>query len=159
LFDGANRQLRKRYEDQVDAVEKESYAKIAAAQFAVYGEDLYPDATFTLRIAFGTVKGFTENGQKVAPYTDFNGLDPLSAERKTQDPFALPQRWVDKKAALGLETPFDFVSTCDIIGGNSGSPVINAAGEVVGLIFDGNIESLVLDVAYDDEVARAVSVD
>ncbi|MSR61168.1 MAG: S46 family peptidase [Planctomycetes bacterium] len=159
VFDAENRVLRKRYEDQVEAVEREAYAKIAAAQFAVFGEELYPDATFTLRLAFGTVKGYRENGKDVAPYTDFNGLYARSAERKNQPPFELPERWVEKKAALDASTPYDFISTCDIIGGNSGSPVINKAGEVVGLIFDGNIQSLVLDVAYDEEQARAVSVD
>ena len=159
VFDAENRALRKRYEDQVEAVERESYAKIAAAQFAVLGDELYPDATFTLRLAFGTVQGYSENGQKVPPYTDFTGLYARSAERENQPPWELPERWVEKKAALDLDTAYDFVSTCDIIGGNSGSPVINAAGEVVGLIFDGNIQSLVLDVAYDEEQARAVSVD
>jgi hypothetical protein len=159
LFDAENRALRKRYEDEVEAVERESYAKIAAAQFAVLGDELYPDATFTLRISFGTVQGYTENGQAVAPFTDFAGLYARSAERDNQYPWELPERWIDKKGALELDTEFDFVSTCDIIGGNSGSPVIDAAGEVVGLIFDGNIQSLVLDIAYDDEQARAVSVD
>jgi len=159
LFDAENRALRKRYEDQVEAVEREAYAKIAAAQFAVLGDELYPDATFTLRLAFGTVQGYTENGKAVEPYTDFAGLYARSAERENRPPFELPERWVEKKAALDLATEYDFVSTCDIIGGNSGSPVINAAGEVVGLIFDGNIQSLVLDIAYEEEQARAVSVD
>jgi hypothetical protein len=159
LFDAENRALRKRYEDQVQAVEREAYARIAAAQFAVLGEDLYPDATFTLRITFGTVKGYLENGKPVAPYTDFAGLFARSAERDNDPPWELPERWVERKAKLDLGTPFDFVSTCDIIGGNSGSPVVNAAGEVVGLIFDGNIQSLVLDIAFEEEQARAVSVD
>lgn len=159
LFDAENRALRKRYEDQVEAVEREAYAKIAAAQFAVLGEELYPDATFTLRLAFGTVKGYSENGQPVAPYTDFAGLYAKSAERKNREPWELPERWVERKAALALDTEYDFVSDCDIIGGNSGSPVVNAKGELVGLIFDGNIQSLVLDIAYEGEQARAVSVD
>ena len=159
LFDAENRALRKRYEDQIEAVEREAYAKIAAAQFAVLGDELYPDATFTLRLTFGTVQGYSENGAAVAPYTDFAGLYARSAERKNQPPFELPERWVEKKAALEFETEYNFVSNCDIIGGNSGSPVINAAGEVVGLIFDGNIQSLVLDIAFEEEQARAVSVD
>jgi peptidase S46-like protein len=158
-FDAENRALRKRYEAEVEAVEREAYAKIAAAQFAILGEDVYPDATFTLRLAFGTVKGFQENGKDVAPFTDFAGLYARSAERGNQPPWELPERWVEKKGALELDTPFNFVSTLDIIGGNSGSPVINAEGEVVGLIFDGNIQSLVLDIAYEGEQARAVSVD
>ncbi|NOT32235.1 MAG: S46 family peptidase [Planctomycetes bacterium] len=159
LFDAENRALRKRYEDQVEAVEREAYAKIAAAQFAVLGDEIYPDATFTLRLAFGTVKGYSENGEAVAPYTDFAGLYAKSAERKNREPWELPERWVEKKAALALDTEYDFVSDCDIIGGNSGSPVVNAKGELVGLIFDGNIQSLVLDIAYEGEQARAVSVD
>ncbi len=159
LFDAENRALRKRYEDQVEAIEREAYAKIAAAQFAVLGDEIYPDATFTLRLAFGTVRGFQENGKTVAPYTDFAGLYAKSAERKNQAPWELPERWVERKDKLALDTAYDFVSDCDIIGGNSGSPVVNAKGEVVGLIFDGNIQSLVLDIAYEGEQARAVSVD
>jgi hypothetical protein len=159
LFDAENRALRKRYEDQVEAIEREAYAKIAAAQFAVYGDEIYPDATFTLRLSFGTVKSYTENGKKVEPYTDYAGLYARSAERGNRPPFELPERWIERKGALDLATEYDFISTCDIIGGNSGSPVINAAGEVVGLIFDGNIQSLVLDIAYEEEQARAVAVD
>jgi len=159
LFDAENRSLRKRYEDQVEAVERASYAKIAAAQFAVLGENLYPDATFTLRLSFGTVKSLVENGKTVPPFTTFEGLYARSAERGNVDPFQLPERWVERKARLALDTPYNFISTCDIIGGNSGSPVVNRAGEVVGLIFDGNIQSLVLDIAYEGEEARAVSVD
>lgn len=158
-LDAENRTLRKRYEDQVEAVEREAYAKIAAAQFAVFGDELYPDATFTLRLAFGTVKGYSENGKTVAPYTDFAGLYAKSAERENRAPWELPERWAERKDALDLDTPYDFVSDCDIIGGNSGSPVINQKGEVVGLIFDGNIQSLVLDIGYEGEQARAVSVD
>ncbi len=159
VFDAENRALRKRYEDQVESVEREAYAKIAAAQFAVFGEELYPDATFTLRLSFGAVKGYEENGKPVAPYTTFEGLYRRSAERENAWPFRLPERWAGGKAQLDLGTPYDFVSTCDIIGGNSGSPVVNRSGEVVGIIFDGNIQSLVLDFIYDEAVARAVSVD
>ncbi len=159
LFDAENRALRKRFEDEVEAKEREGYAKIAAAQFAVHGENTYPDATFTLRLAFGTVKSYVENGKTIPPFTTFEGLYQRSAERENEYPWELPPRWEERKANLKLDTPFDFVSTCDIIGGNSGSPVINKLGEVVGLIFDGNIQSLVLDFIYDDEQARAVSVD
>lgn len=159
LLDAENRALRKRYEDEVEAVEREAYAKIAAAQFAVLGDEIYPDATFTLRLAFGTVKGYSEDGQEVAPFTDLAGLYAKSAERDNQEPWELPERWVEQKAALELDTEYNFVSDCDIIGGNSGSPVVNTKGEVVGLIFDGNIQSLVLDIAYEGEQARAVSVD
>ncbi len=158
-LDGESRKLRKRYEDEVESQEREAYAKIAAAQFALYGEDLYPDATFTLRLSYGTVKSYTENKIDVPPFTNFAGLYKRSEERKNQYPFELPKRWAAAKDMVNLNTPFNFVSTCDIIGGNSGSPVVNRAGEVVGLIFDGNIQSLVLDIAYTDEQARAVSVD
>jgi hypothetical protein len=159
LFDAENRALRKRFEGEVEAVEREAYAKIAAAQFAILGEDVYPDATFTLRLTFGTVKGYEENGKRVAPITTFEGLYARSAERQNRPPFELPERWVTKKSALALDTPYNFVSDLDIIGGNSGSPVFNAEGEVVGLIFDGNIQSLVLDLAFEPVQARAVSVD
>ncbi len=158
-LDPQARALRKRYEDEIEAAEREGYAKIAAAQFAIYGEDKYPDATFTLRLAFGPVKGFREGGKDVPAFTNFEGLYQRATERKGQKGFDLPQVWWDRKDKLDLKTPFNFVSTADIIGGNSGSPVINTKGEVVGLIFDGNIQSLILDIAYTEEQARAVSVD
>ena len=123
------------------------------------GDKVYPDATFTLRLAFGTVKGYPENGKAVPPYTTLDGLYKRSAEQGNKGSFELPPRWVERKGKLDLATPFNFVCTADIIGGNSGSPVVNRAGEVVGLIFDGNIQSLVLDFVFDQETARAVSVD
>ncbi|MBK7875089.1 MAG: S46 family peptidase [Planctomycetes bacterium] len=158
-LDAESRKLRKRFEDEVDGPEKLGYAKIAAANFAVNGEDQYPDATFTLRLSYGTVKSYEENGKKVAPYTNFAGLYERADERDNKYPFELPPRWAKSKDVINLNTPYNFVSTCDIIGGNSGSPVVDKSGEVVGLIFDGNIQSLVLDIAYDDKQARAVSVD
>lgn len=158
-LDPEARTLRKRFEDEVDAPEKLGYAKIAAASFAVNGEDQYPDATFTLRLSYGTVKGYEENGRPVAPFTNFAGLYERADERDNKYPFELPARWAKSKELVNANTPFNFVSTCDIIGGNSGSPVVDKAGDVVGLIFDGNIQSLVLDIAYDEKQARAVSVD
>ncbi|MBK7642170.1 MAG: S46 family peptidase [Planctomycetes bacterium] len=158
-FDAENRAQRKRFEDEVDSKERAGYAKIAQAQFAIYGNSLYPDATFTLRLSYGTIKGYQQDGQQIPPFTNFAGLYQRSEERHNQYPFELPPRWAGARDMLNPNTPFNFVSTCDIIGGNSGSPTINKAGEVVGLIFDGNIQSLVLDIAYEDEVARAVSVD
>ena len=158
-LDPEARKWRKKYEDEIEGAEKDAYAKIAAAQFAINGEDMYPDATFTLRLAFGPVKGYVENGQKIPAFTNFEGLYKRATERKGQKGFDLPQRWWDRKDKLKLDTPFNFVCTADIIGGNSGSPVVNTKGEVIGLIFDGNIQSLVLDIAYTEEQGRAVAVD
>ncbi len=158
-LDPEARALRKRYEDEIESAEREAYAKIAAAQFAINGEDAYPDATFTLRLAFGPVKGYKETGKDVPAFTDFAGMYQRATERKGQKGFELPKVWWDRKDKLDLKTPYNFVCTADIIGGNSGSPVVNTKGEVVGLIFDGNIQSLVLDIAYTEDQARAVSVD
>ncbi len=159
VLDDESRSLRKRYEEEVDAREKSAYAKIAAAKFAKYGEDQYPDATFTLRLSYGAVKGFVQDGQKVAPFTNVAGLYERANERGNVYPFEVPESWIAAKSKLNLNTPFNFVAACDIIGGNSGSPTINRAGEVVGLIFDGNIQSLVGNLLYDEEFNRAVSVD
>ena len=111
-----------------------------------------------MRLAYGTVKGYEENGRHIPFQTTFAGLYERGAEHKNQPPFDIPPRWLDRKGKLDLKTPFNFVSTADIIGGNSGSPVINRQAEFVGIIFDGNLQSLVLDFAYTDEQARAVSV-
>lgn len=123
-----------------------------------------PDATFTLRLAYGLVTGGTQSGAAYPAVTSFGGLFARAAEKRETPPFDLPPRWRKAQAALAADatfvaTGFNFASTADIIGGNSGSPVVNAAGELVGVIFDGNIDSLVLDVAYDDRRARAVAVD
>jgi len=158
-LDAESRSLRKRFEDEVDAPEKDGYAKVAAAGFAVNGEDQYPDATFTLRLSYGTVKGYVQDGRDVAPFTNFGGLYRRSEERGGAYPFEIPASWKAAREKLNPNTPYNFVSTCDIIGGNSGSPVINKAGEVVGLIFDGNIQSLVGNLGYDETFNRAVSVD
>lgn len=153
------RQLRKRFEDEVEAVERESYAKIAAAKFAIYGEDQYPDATFTVRLSYGAVRGYREGEETIPPFTSIGGLYAKADQRKGHKDFALPQRWIDRKDKVNHKVPLNFVNTCDIIGGNSGSPAINKEGEVVGLVFDGNIHGLVWDIAYTDEQARCVSVD
>jgi hypothetical protein len=159
LIDPEARAIRKRYEDEVESVERESYARIGAARFAVLGEDVYPDATGTLRLAFGPIKGYQEEGRAVPPFTTFAGLYERSQEHHGQPPFDLPQRWLERKDRLSLDTPLDFVCTADIIGGNSGSPVVNRAGEVIGLIFDGNLQGLAWDVAYSDTQGRAIAVD
>lgn len=158
LVDGEARELRKTAESQ-DERKKQAHATLARARFALQGAGSYPDATFTLRLAYGTIKGFEENGQPVPPKTTFAGLYERAAGMKYRPPFDLPERWLKRKSALKLATPLNFVGTHDIIGGNSGSPVVNRAGEFVGIIFDGNIQSLVLDFAYDDVIARSVSVD
>jgi len=158
-IDPEARAVRKRYEDEVESVEKLSYAKIGAARFATYGENEYPDATFSLRLTFGEIKGFQEDGAQVPAFTDFAGLYERHKQRGGVEPFELPQRWVDAKDKLKLDTPFNFICTCDVIGGNSGSPVFNRRGEVVGLVFDGNLTSLVWNTAFTDRVARTVAVD
>ncbi len=158
-IDKESRDVRKRYEEEVISVERTNYAKIARALFENEGTKLYPDATFTLRLSYGAVKGYTENGKKVTPFTTLGGLYDRATSFSHKFPYNLPPRWMEKKAALDLKTPFNFVSTNDIIGGNSGSPTINKNAELVGLIFDGNIQSLVGDFIYDESVNRAISVD
>jgi hypothetical protein len=158
-IDPKARELRKRFESEVSAVERANYAKIARARFETEGTKLYPDATFTLRLSYGTVKGYMENGKKVTPFTTLGGLYERSANFKAEFPYNLPPRWMSRKSAVNLSTPFNFVTTDDIIGGNSGSPTINKNAELIGLIFDGNIQSLVGDYIYDESVNRAISVD
>ncbi|HEY2828083.1 MAG TPA: S46 family peptidase, partial [Pirellulales bacterium] len=158
LIDSPAREVRKTYEEKVDEPMKQAYAKIAKAVFAVKGTDTYPDATFTLRLAFGQVKGYKQDGKSVPPWTTIGGAFQHADSHGSKSPFALPSSWLQPPRQLNMDTPFNFVSTADIIGGNSGSPVINRNGEYVGIIFDGNIQSLVLDFTYTDEQARAVSV-
>jgi hypothetical protein len=157
--DDEARAVRQRYETEVQANEEASYAKIARALFETEGTRLYPDATFTLRLSYGAVKGYQENGKRVPAFTRFAGLYRRAAEHGNKFPFELAKRWLDKKPALNLNTPFNFVSTNDVVGGNSGSPVINKNAELVGLIFDGNIQSLVGDFVFDETQNRSVSVD
>lgn len=157
--DAEARAVRKRYETEVVGVERTNYSKIAAALFETEGTKMYPDATFTLRLSYGQVLGFTDKGKTVAPFTEMSGLYTHSAEHNNVYPYRLPQSWVDKKSALNLKTPFNFVSTNDIVGGNSGSPMINSKAEIIGLVFDGNIQSLLGDFIYDGTINRAVGVD
>ena len=158
LVDVPSRKVRRIQEEQVEEPQRQAYGKIAQARFAIYGDTVYPDATFTLRLAYGKVAGYQEAGATLPPWTTIGGAYEHSNAHGGKDPFQLPESWIKHKADLDLKTPFNFVSTADIIGGNSGSPVINRAGEVVGLIFDGNIQSLVLDFIYTSDQARATSV-
>jgi len=157
LVDSDARAVRKIIETQSE-IKQQAQAQISKARFAIEGTSTYPDATFTLRLAYGTVKGYDENGQHIPFQTTMAGLYERGAEHGNQPPFDIPPRWIKRKSRLDLKTPLNFVCTADIIGGNSGSPVVNRKGEFVGIIFDGNIQSLVLDFAFTDTQARAVSV-
>ncbi len=158
IVDGPAREARKVWEAQ-DEIKQQAYAEIAKARFAIEGTSNYPDATFTLRLSYGPLRGYEEIGKQIPSLTNIAGLYQRAAEHNNLPPFDLPKRWIDRKAKLNLNTPFNFVSTADIIGGNSGSPVTNKANEFVGIIFDGNIQSLVLDCIFSEKQARAVSVD
>jgi hypothetical protein len=153
------REMRHMYETTVDEPLTQSYARIANAQFRATGGETYPDATFTLRLSYGTVAGYEENGQQIPWGTTLGGMFGRAAEHKNQPPFALPPTWLNAKSKLNLATPFNFVSTADIIGGNSGSPVVNRAGEFVGIVFDSNLEGLPWDYQFDMRQGRALSVD
>lgn len=157
LIDDEARAARKIMEEQGE-IKNQAYAQIAKAKFAFEGTSVPPDATFTLRLSFGPVTGYEEDGKQAPHQTIVGGLYQRSAEHNNRPPFDLPPLWQKRKSKLDENTPFNFVSTADIIGGNSGSPVINKNAEVVGLIFDGNIQSLPLDFAYTEKQARAVSV-
>jgi hypothetical protein len=128
------------------------------ARFAVYGAANYPDATFTLRLAYGTVKGYEAGTTMVPPKTTLNGLFERNQGFDNKAPFDLPKRWTENKAKLNLDTPYNFVCTADIIGGNSGSPILDRDAKVVGLVFDGNIESLPGNYWFDERVNRCVGV-
>jgi hypothetical protein len=157
-IDPIRREQIKWFEDNVQSVEQRAGEQLGRARFAAYGKNTYPDATFTLRLSYGQVKGYPMNGTE-APYkTTMYGLYDRSASFDNKEPFDLPKRYADGRDKLDLTTPFDFVTTNDIIGGNSGSPVVNRNGDIVGLIFDGNIESLVGDFVYEETTNRAVAV-
>jgi hypothetical protein len=155
--DAEGREVRQIMEAQAE-IKKQAHAAIAAARFALEGKGRYPDATFTLRLSYGVVKGYTAQGKAIPATTSLGGIFERSTEMEGRPPFDLPERWQKKRRAIHAEVPFNFVSTHDIIGGNSGSPVVNRNGEFVGIIFDGNIESLVLGFAYEETQARALSV-
>ena len=148
----------KRLRDTISSVLTPAGEKLGKARFLAYGKGAYPDATFTLRLSYGTVNGFPYNGTIAPPFTTFYGLYDRAASFSNQHPFDLTAKEQAGRSKLDLNTPLDFVSTGDIIGGNSGSPVVNRDGELVGLIFDGNIESLAGDFVYDGTRNRAVAV-
>ncbi len=155
LVDPEARAIRKQYEDEVESPIDAAAEKIAAARFAAYGTSVYPDATFTLRLNFGTVQGWVEAGKPVAPFT------PLlrAYERSTgADPFRIPDSWLKARATLDPKTPFNLSTTNDIVGGNSGSALINAQGDIVGLMFDGNIHSISGSYWFDTEKNRSIAV-
>jgi len=156
-IDSEARELRKIMEAQSE-IKQQAQAQIGKARFAKEGTSQYPDATFTLRLAYGVVNGYEEDGKQIPFETIYAGLYERAAEHKNKPPFDLPERWVKRKSKLNLKTPVNFVCTADIIGGNSGSPVVNRAGEFVGIIFDGNIQSLVADFYYTEKQSRAVAV-
>jgi hypothetical protein len=153
------RAVRKQFDDKVDSVVRRDGTIVAKTRFAQSGFTQPPDATFTLRLSYGAVKGYQENGKAIPFSTNIGGAYEHAAEHNKQPPYNLPESWMKSKANLDLKTPLNFVSTADIIGGNSGSPTVNQKGEVVGIIFDGNIESLPWNFAFSDVQGRAVSVD
>ena len=155
MIEPESRALRKHVEDDIESVMIRSSEAIAKARFAAFGTKVYPDATFTLRLSYGAVKGWQENGKMVKPITSFAGAFDRATGR---EPFDLPQSWLAAKPKLNLQTPFDFVTTNDIIGGNSGSPMVNKRAEIVGLIFDGNLPSLGGEYGFDEKSNRAVAV-
>ena len=157
-LDALYRALRKWREDEIESVETLDGNRIAQARFSLYGRSAYPDATFTLRLSYGKVAGYEENGTKIPPMTTFYGLYDRAASFDGRPPFDLSPLEARRREDVGLAVPLDFATTNDVIGGNSGSPVFNRDGEYVGLIFDMNIPSLVLRYAYTEDRARAVAV-
>ena len=159
VVDDESRALRKQYEEKVKGPLEVAYGRLAQLEYELGVTAGYPDATFTLRLAYGPVSGYRLDGEDVPAFTDIGGLYEKGQRFEQVAPYTVPESWMKAKSNLNLSTPFNFVSTPDITGGNSGSPVVDRKGELVGLIFDGNIQSLVLDFEYEDVVARAVSVD
>jgi hypothetical protein len=149
------RALRTRYDQEVEGPITRGQERLARARFKVYGDSVYPDATFTLRLSYGSVEGWTYQGQTVTPFTNFGGL---YARATDSEPFRLPQRWLAAKSRIDPQTPFDVSTSNDIIGGNSGSPLIDREGRVVGAIFDGNIHSLGGEFGFDPRLNRAIAV-
>ncbi|MGO9256924.1 MAG: S46 family peptidase [Bryobacteraceae bacterium] len=157
-LDPLRRELIHWLQDNVQSVEQRSGEQLGKARFAVYGKSTYPDATFTLRLSYGQVKGYPMNGTEAPSKTTFYGLYDRADGFDRKGPFALPERYATAQGKLNLATPYNFVTTNDVVGGNSGSPVIDRNADLVGLVFDGNIESLIGDFVYDGETNRTVAV-
>ncbi len=156
ILDAPARRYRKQYEDRIQALLTQDESKLAQARFALFGAEAYPDATFTLRLSYGQVRGYPIAITAILPYT--TTFDGLYKRAKDEDPYKLPPRWVAIKDSLDMATPFNFVSTADTHGGNSGSPTVDEKGEIVGILFDGNIESLPNRFVYTETQARSVHV-
>ena len=154
-LDGPAREVRTRMEREVEGPRRQQQERLARARFATDAQRSYPDATFTLRLSYGSVAGYVEDGKTVPPFTVMAGA---FARHTGAEPFDLPASWLQARDKLDLQTPMNFVTTNDIIGGNSGSPMVNRAGEIVGLVFDGNLQSLGGDYGFDPAVNRAVAV-
>jgi hypothetical protein len=156
LLDPPAQRLRKKYEESIESLDASAAEKIADYRFRLFGAAEYPDASGTPRLEYGVVKGYTDRAGVAQPYADtFSGL---YYRQNNEGPYQVPRRWVDLKSTLDVVTPLDFVSTCDIGGGDHGGPVVNRSGELVGVTFDGNLESLPDTYLYTDEQARAVHV-
>jgi hypothetical protein len=156
LLDEPAQRLRKKHEQAIESLEASATEKIAGYRLALFGAADYPDATATPRVAYGVVKGYKDRAGVLMPFAStFGGL---YYRRNNEGPYQVPPRWVDARGALDLSLPLDFVSTCDVGGGDYGSAVVNRAGELVGVTFDGNLESLPNNYLYSDEQARAVHV-
>jgi hypothetical protein len=153
--DAEARRLRKVFETEVEGPVQRAQQLISEARFKAFGTSLYPDATFTLRVTYGAVDGWIETGTPVDPFTRLARM----YERTTgQPPFALPKRWLDAKSSIDLAARANFTATTDIIGGNSGSPMVNSAGQIVGLVFDGNLHSIAGSYWFDPEKNRTIAV-
>jgi hypothetical protein len=165
-IDPEARKDRTQYDDKVEAVERREGARLSKIRFAEFGTDTYPDATFTLRLSYGAVKGYVEDGRGIAPagtklpyFTTMGGAFEHAAKHGNKPPYKLPASWIQNKSKIKLDTPFNTLETADSIGGNSGSPVIDKAGEIVGILFDGNIQSLPWNFQYEDAIGRSIHVD
>ena len=158
IVDATARKYRKQYEETVAEPQAQAYGQLSKIIFKLQGTGTYPDATFSLRFSYGVVKGYEQGGEKIPAITTMGGAYTHAEKHKGEEDHDLAESWIKAKGDINLDTPFNFVSTNDIIGGNSGSPVVNKEKEFVGIIFDGNIQSLTADYQYSEEQSRAVSV-